>query len=142
MNTLLSRCSAAVGVFSLVSAVVLAQSKPAPPTEGTARSIKAIGYQVGAGTTIDLKATALSAGARGEANVEASPSVTQVEAKVEGLRPVSRFGSEFLTYVAWAVSPEGRATNLGELRREDDGKAELKATTQLQSFSLFVTAEP
>src|SRR5271165_1226823 len=51
-------------------------------------------------------------------------------------------GAEFLTYVLWAVSPEGRAINLGEVLFDNSGKGKLKATTQLQSFSLFVTAEP
>ena len=54
----------------------------------------------------------------------------------------ARLGAEFLTYVLWAVSPEGRAINLGEVLFDNNGEGKLKTTTQLQSFSLFVTAEP
>jgi outer membrane protein OmpA-like peptidoglycan-associated protein len=109
----------------------------------TGRSIKAIGYQVGGGgTTVDLKSASLLPGASGEAKVEAKASVTTVEAKVRGLKIPTPLGPEFLAYVVWAVSPEGRAVNLGEIRPNDDGQGELKVTTQLQSFSLFVTAEP
>ena len=132
-----------VVVCSLTSATVLAQSGQVPADALTGRAIKAVGYQVGGGdTTVDLKATALGAGARGEAKVEAKAAVTMVEAKVQGLRPSMQLGTEFLSYVIWAVSPEGRAVNLGEVRPDEDGRAELKTTTQLQGFSLFVTAEP
>jgi outer membrane protein OmpA-like peptidoglycan-associated protein len=65
-----------------------------------------------------------------------------IDATIKGLRSPTEIGTEFLAYVMWAVSPEGRAVNLGEVRPNDDGRGELKTTTQLQSFSLFVTAEP
>jgi len=121
----------------------LAQAPQAPASDVTARSIKAVGYQVNRGdTTIDLKGTDLGAGAVGEAKVEAKTAVTSIEAKLKGLRPPSQVGTEFLSYVMWAVSPEGRAVNLGEMRQDEDGRATLKVTTPLQTFSLFVTAEP
>jgi outer membrane protein OmpA-like peptidoglycan-associated protein len=58
------------------------------------------------------------------------------------MNPPSNLGAEFLTYVLWAVSPEGHAVNLGEVVFNPNGKGQLKATTQLPTFSLFVTAEP
>jgi len=130
--------------WSVLSAIGLAQSPTqTPASEVTSRAVKAIGYQVrGGDTTVDLKGTLLGAGAHGEAKVEATPSVTKVEATIRKLRPPTDVGTEFLAYVVWAVSPEGRAINLGEIRPNQDGHAALKATTQLQSFSLFVTAEP
>jgi outer membrane protein OmpA-like peptidoglycan-associated protein len=80
--------------------------------------------------------------ASGEAKVQAKPATTTVEVEVQGLKPPTQIGAEFLTYVLWAVSPDGRSDNLGELIPDNSGKAKLKTTTQLQSFSLFVTAEP
>jgi outer membrane protein OmpA-like peptidoglycan-associated protein len=143
MNTFVRRWLSASVVWSVMSVVALAQSPQMPASDVTARSIKAIGYQVGSGdTTVDLKGTALGAGAVGEAKVEAKSAVTMVEAAIKGLRPPTQVGTEFLAYVLWAVSPEGRAVNLGEVRPNNDGRGGLKATTQLQSFSLFVTAEP
>jgi len=143
MNVLARRALPAAVVWLLVSSSALAQTPQTPASDVTARSITAVGYQVGGGdTTIDLKGTTLGAGAVGEAKVEAKTSVTTVEAKLRGLRPPTQVGTEFLAYVMWAVSPEGRAVNLGEMRPDKDGRAELTATTQLQSFSLFVTAEP
>ena len=131
-------------VWALTGSTSLAQSSQAPPaSDVTGRSIKAIGYQVGGGgTTVDLKDSGLVSGASGEAKVEAKASVTTVEAKVSGLKIPTPLGSEFLAYVVWAVSTEGRAVNLGEVRPNENGQGELKTTTQLQSFSLFVTAEP
>ncbi len=107
------------------------------------RSITAIGYKVGGGSTmVDLKATGLIAQADGQAKVEAKPGITTVETQIQGLTAPMSLGSEFLTYVLWAVSPEGRAINLGEVLFDNSGKGKLQATTQLQTFSLFVTAEP
>jgi outer membrane protein OmpA-like peptidoglycan-associated protein len=126
-----------------MSAIALAQSAPAPASAVTVRSIKAIGYQVNSGdTTVDLKGSALNPEAVGEAKVEAKTAVTMVEATMKRLKPSTELGTEFLAYVMWAVSPEGRAVNLGEVRPNEDGRGELKTTTQLQSFSLLVTAEP
>jgi outer membrane protein OmpA-like peptidoglycan-associated protein len=108
----------------------------------TGRNIQAIGYPVGGGgTTVDLKSTGLIPQADGEARVQAKPGATNVEVKIEGLEPPTELGAEFLTYVLWAVSPEGRAINLGGIV-VNNGRGKLKATAPLQSFSLFVTAEP
>jgi outer membrane protein OmpA-like peptidoglycan-associated protein len=103
----------------------------------------AIGYQVGGGsTTVDLKATDLLPRAIGEAKVEAKQGSTTVEVKCKNLSSPTTFGAEFLTYVMWAVSPEGRALNLGELQVKENGEAERKSSTPMQMFSLIVTAEP
>lgn len=80
-------------------------------------------------------------GASGEAKVEAKKTNIEVDAKFEGMEDATKFGLEYLTYVAWAVSPQGRAVNLGELVL-DHGKAHLKAFTDLQTFGMIVTAEP
>ena len=128
--------------LTVVAKVGLAQSQ-ASDSGLIGRSIKAIGYQVGGGaTTVDLNSTGLIPGAYGRAKVEAKPAVTTVEAKIDGLKSPAHVGTEFLTYVLWAVTPEGRATNLGEILFDENGRAKLKATTPFQSFSLFVTAEP
>src|SRR5581483_3630923 len=65
-----------------------------------------------------------------------------VDAKFEHLLPASKFGLEYLTYVLWAITPEGRPENLGELVLNSDGKASLHVTTELQAFGMIVTAEP
>jgi outer membrane protein OmpA-like peptidoglycan-associated protein len=102
-----------------------------------------VGYIVNGGETrIDLKSTNVWPSAKGDAEVEAKKGVTRIEAKVENLAKPGQLGTEFLTYVLWAVSPDGRTINLGEVLTDDDGDGELKATTQLQIFSLFVTSEP
>ncbi|NWF83670.1 MAG: OmpA family protein [Bryobacteraceae bacterium] len=124
------------------AAVALCQQNVAP-SDSVSKSTTAIGYQVGGGSTqVDLKATDAMPQASGEAKVEAKSGVTTIEAKVKGLTPASRLGTELLTYVLWVVSPDGRTSNLGEIQIKDNGEGELKATTQLQTFSLIVTAEP
>src|SRR5580704_8382792 len=91
---------------------------------------------------VDLKSTGLIAQANGEAKVQAQPALTTVEVNISGLTAPTSLGTEFLTYVLWAVSPEGSAFNLGEVLFDNSGNSKLKATTQLRSFSMFVTAEP
>ncbi|MFL6446410.1 MAG: OmpA family protein [Bryobacteraceae bacterium] len=131
-------------VLWLLPATTRAQS-PQPSVSGqtTGRTITAIGYQLGGGGTIvDFKSSGLLPSASGYAKVEAKPGITRVEGRIQGLTSPLQLGAEFLTYVLWAVTPEGRAINLGEMLLDSDGRSTLKATTQLATFSLFVTAEP
>jgi hypothetical protein len=80
------------------------------------KSTKAIGYQVGGKSTlVDLKGTDLMAYASGKAKVEAKKGITNIEVNVLDLGEPTKFGAELLTYVLWAVSPDGRSANIGEL---------------------------
>jgi outer membrane protein OmpA-like peptidoglycan-associated protein len=107
-----------------------------------ARTMKAINYNHRSGSTkIDFRGTALLPEARGEASVESKQGVIKIDARMEKLQPATMFGPEYLTYVMWAITPEGRATNVGEVLLNGD-KTKLDATTDLQSFGLIVTAEP
>jgi outer membrane protein OmpA-like peptidoglycan-associated protein len=106
------------------------------------RTTPAINYRPRRGDTkVDLQGTALMPQAIGEAKVSGEQGYMNVEAKFDHFSGASRFGSEYLTYVLWAVTPEGRATNLGEIQIDGDD-AEIKVTTELQAFGLIVTAEP
>ncbi len=73
--------------------------------------------------------------------MESKQGVIKIDARMEKLQPATKFGPEYLTYVMWAITPEGRATNIGEVLLNGD-KTKLDATTELQSFGLIVTAEP
>ncbi|GLH73400.1 hypothetical protein GETHLI_19020 [Geothrix limicola] len=107
--------------------------------QGTA---KAINYRnLKHSTEIDLLGTVLGPNASGEARVKSEDGAIQITAKFKNMPPVSTFGGEFLTYVLWGISPEGRATNLGEVILEH-GKGKVKVTEKLQTFGLIVTAEP
>lgn len=106
------------------------------------RTTPAINYRPRSGRTkIDFAGTMLLPQARGDATVKGEKGYIEIDANFEHLQPATRFGPEYLTYVMWAVTPEGRASNLGELQVDgDDG--ELRVTTELQAFGLIVTAEP
>jgi len=107
-----------------------------------ARTMKAINYHHRSGSTrIGFQGTALMPAARGEAKVESKQGVIKIDAEMQQLGPATQFGAEYLTYVMWAVTPEGRATNVGEILL-NGGKSKLNGTTELQAFGLFVTAEP
>jgi len=106
------------------------------------RTTPAINYRPRRGDTkVGLQGTALMPQARGEAKVSGEQGYMNVEAKFDKFDSASRFGREYLTYVLWAVTPEGRATNLGEVQI-DGNDAKVKVTTELQAFGLIVTAEP
>jgi len=131
-------------VMGLWAGVAAGQAQPgAPPAKQFDKPVKAIGYRTGGGATkIALISTGAIPEAHGEAKVEAKTGATYIEADVAGLAQPTKFGAEFLTYVLWAVSPEGSTYNLGEVRIDAAGQGKLKTSTQLQAFSLFVTAEP
>jgi outer membrane protein OmpA-like peptidoglycan-associated protein len=106
------------------------------------RSTVAINYrQHSSFTTIDFRGTPLLPDAKGKAYVDTKEGYTSVNAEFDHLQPASRYGSEYLTYVLWAISPEGNAKNLGEVLLDGDN-SKLKVTTELQAFGLIVTAEP
>jgi outer membrane protein OmpA-like peptidoglycan-associated protein len=109
-----------------------------------ARDIPAINYFHRSGATkIGFQGTSLLPGARGEAKVESKLGRTVIDADIRGLSPANGFGPEYLTYVMWAITPEGRPVNLGEVL-PSGGKegSDMTLTTNLQAFGLIVTAEP
>lgn len=106
------------------------------------RTTKAINYRHrGGSTTIDFKGTQLMPKASGEAKVESKQGYIEIEVEFDELVSANRFGPEYLTYVMWAITPEGRATNLGEVILNGN-RSKLNVTTELQAFGLIVTAEP
>jgi len=129
-----------LGIAASLSTAQTQASYP-PKTEPVVRTTKALHYRPGANVKIEFRGTELMERASGEAKVEGKKTNIQVDAKFEGMEAATKFGLEYLTYVAWAVSPQGRAVNLGELFL-DHGKAHLKAFTDLQTFGMIVTAEP
>jgi hypothetical protein len=117
--------------------------QPIYRVEVVQRSIQAVNYgHRTAPTRVDLKGTVLVPEARGEARVESKRGAVEIEAKANRLPAPSRFGAEYLTYVLWAVTPEGRSANLGELVLDPGNKGKLTVSTELQAFALIVTAEP
>jgi hypothetical protein len=106
------------------------------------RDIPAVNYLHRSGETkIGLQGTSLLPEAKGSATVESRRGRMVINAKFAGLRPANSFGVEYLTYVLWAITPEGRPVNLGEVL-PDGSKSEINVTADLQSFGLIVTAEP
>jgi len=105
------------------------------------RTILAINYQNRTKTEIGFQGSPLLPQAKGEGDVESKNGRIAVDAKFENLEPPQKFGPEYLTYVLWAITPEGKSNNLGELLL-DGKKSKLQATTTLQTFGLIVTAEP
>jgi len=105
------------------------------------RTIKSIGYRPNGSTKVDFKGTVLAPMAKGEAEVKTNKGAVQVQGKFDKVPPASSFGPEYLTYVLWAISPEGRARNLGEVALNGDN-AKVDAATSLQAFGMMVTAEP
>jgi hypothetical protein len=93
-------------------------------------------------TKIDFQGTDLMPGAAGEAKVESKRGTMSIEAEFSGLDRPTSFGTEYLTYVMWAISPEGRPVNIGEVLVGDNHRSKLDVTTDLQAFALIVTAEP
>ena len=105
------------------------------------RTTKAITYNLRGSVKVDFHGTDLLRGGSGEAKVEAKKTTFEIDAKFSGLDDPVKFGFEYLTYVLWAISPEGRAINLGELVL-DKSNARLKTETNLQTFGMIVTVEP
>ncbi len=139
-----------------VSLSALAQTNPQPtvaltpmaqtPTFRvvvTSRTTPAVNYRHHSGATkVNFSGTDLMPSANGEAEVNSKRGTIEVKAEFGNLQSPKSFGNEYLTYILWAISPEGRAVNLGEVLVGGDGRSKLQVTTDLQAFALIVTAEP
>ena len=137
----------------LLGSLVLARQDTTPiePMDQTpvfrvnvvARTTKAVNYRHRGGSTmVDLKGTNLMPQATGKARVDSKAGRLEIGIDVARLGPAGKFGAQYLTYVLWAVTPEGRSVNLGEVVPNNDGKNSLDVTTDLQAFGLVITAEP
>jgi len=107
------------------------------------RTVDAVNYGHRSGPSdVDFAGTTLLPAANGKAKVRSKRGTMEVEADFGNLQAPTTFGGEYLTYVMWAISPEGRAVNLGEVLVGGNDRSRLTATTDLQAFALIVTAEP
>ncbi len=132
--------------LALLATSIAAQSSAPGATVATAPSVqhstKAINYRrAGSNLKILFNGTPLLPTASGEAEVKNKGSRVEISAKFSNIEDATKFGLEYLTYVLWAVSPQGRAENLGELTLKS-GSGEVKAITDMQTFGMIVTAEP
>ena len=141
-------CGLAAALVSAAAVAPRAQAFPGTPgavppqTATTSRSLKALDYRR-AGKSVDIYfvATDQGSGASGSAKVATKSNRIEIDSKFTGLPDSSKFGLEYLTYVLWAISPQGRAVNLGELVSKN-GNAQLKTSVDMQTFGMIVTAEP
>ena len=131
--------------FAAAFAAPLPQNEPVSPVfkvNVVAKSTKAINYRHRSGSTeINFIGTAIMPKARGTAKVDSRQGAISIDANFRDIGSPGQFGAEYLTYVLWAISPDGLPKNLGEIL-VDGGKSNLKVTTGLQVFGLIVTAEP
>src|SRR6266436_1602323 len=107
------------------------------------RSVRAVNYKHrGGASKVDFAGTNLMPSANGQAKVESKKGYIEIEVEFGNLEKPTTFGNEYLTYILWAIPPEGRAVNLGEVLLGDNHRSKLDVTTDLQAFALIVTAEP
>jgi outer membrane protein OmpA-like peptidoglycan-associated protein len=150
-GTIMRRAAALLFVFAFLST---AQGNPARAQDNSSQNtptyhvtmapatIVTINYQHRSGsTTIGFQGSPLLPFAKGQAKVNGKVGRIQINAEFSKLEPAQKFGSEYLTYVLWAITPEGKSNNLGELMLNGD-KSKIDVTTSLQTFGLIVTAEP
>ena len=129
------------------------QAQPAQPDQNRSvpiyqvtvvqRALRAVNFQRNAGATrVNLKGTILLPNADGDAKVEVKNGYTEIDANFHKLDPPTQFGTEFLTYVLWAITPDGHSINLGEVIANGSNKAHMRVTCPNSTFGLLVTAEP
>jgi len=142
-----------LAVLAGLSASAIAHAQSVTTTEShqaptyrvsvVSRTTRAVKYEHrGKSTKVNFRGTDLMPAASGEARVEGQRGAIAINAQFNGLDRPNSFGNEYLTYVLWAISPEGRSINVGEVLVGNDHRSKLSVTTDLQAFALIVTAEP
>jgi len=146
--------SITLSVVVALGASALAQAQTQVPADSgnptptyrinvVSRTTRAVSYRHRSGATkINFQGTDLMPAATGEAKVESKRGALAIEVEFSGLDRPTSFGNEYLTYVLWAISPEGRPVNIGEVLVGDNHRSKLDVTTDLQAFAMIVTAEP
>ncbi len=140
--------SLSLGSFTLAAQDVAPNVTPMEQTpvyrvNVVSRSVQAVNYRHRNGSTkIDFRGTSLMPDGSGEAKVDSKAGRYQINAEFKDLRNPNYYGPEYLTYVLWAVTPEGRPVNLGEVVPNDKHEVRTQVTTSLQAFGMIVTAEP
>src|SRR3984893_3297512 len=138
-------------IMMVTFAIAQQENPPVEPMDQTpvfrvnvvSRTTKAVNYRHrGGSTTVDMKGTALMPEVTGKAKVDSKAGRLQVNVDLSRLGPASKLGPQYLTYVLWAITPEGRPQNLGEIVPNSDGKSSVEVNIALQAFGLIVTAEP
>ena len=133
-------CAALLGTLGFGAIGAYGQAAPSSGSS-VSRTARAVTYRRGGVAKVSLRGTNLMPEGMGEAQVENKGNRVEIEVKFEGIVGATKFGFEYLTYVLWAVSQQGRAVNLGEVQVKN-GSALVKAITDMQTFGLIVTAEP
>jgi hypothetical protein len=138
----------ALALFVVASAAATARSSPAQQNRSSfevtmvARTITVINYEHRGGSTqIGFQGSPIMPNGKGSGKVESKQGRIQISADFQKLSPPQLFGPEYLTFVLWAITPEGKSNNLGEILLDGD-KSKISVTTSLQTFGLIVTAEP
>jgi outer membrane protein OmpA-like peptidoglycan-associated protein len=137
-----------VSAFAQTNSSTVMQVEPISPTpifrvNVISRNVQAVNYKHrGGATKLNFAGTDLMPAANGQAKVESKKGYIEIEVEFGNLEKPTSFGGEYLTYILWAVSPEGRSVNLGEILVGENSRSKLDVTTDLQSFALIVTAEP
>lgn len=139
----MKKCLAFFVLLCVAAMTALGQTATASPQSAPVhRTTKAVNYRLrGDAVKVDFHGTELMQNSSGEAKVTGKKSSVEIDAKFEGLDDPTKFGLEYLSLVLWAISPEGRAVNLGELV-VDHNSSRVKAITDMQTFGMIVTAEP
>jgi len=133
----------ALGAFGQAQAQAPDEQTPSFRATVVDRTTPAVKYEHRSGSTkIDFQGTDLMPSANGEAKVDSHRGAVEIKVEFDGLQKPTTFGNEYLTYILWAVSPEGRAVNIGEVLLGGNSRSKLDVTTDLQTFALIVTAEP
>jgi outer membrane protein OmpA-like peptidoglycan-associated protein len=143
LTVALTLCASAQGRAQTQVPADSANPTPTYRMNVVSRTTPAVTYKHRSGATkINFQGTDLMPAAAGEAKVESKRGALEIEVEFSGLDKPTAFGGEYLTYVLWAISPEGRPVNIGEVLVGGNHRSKLDVTTDLQAFALIVTAEP
>ena len=140
-KSILSSCIVAAMVFPAIGSTASGQSSKSLINIQVSQGVPTVNYWSRGSTKVGFTGTALLPRAEGEAKVSSLKGSVQIQGDFKGLDAATNFGPEYLVYVLWAITPEGRATNLGQMIVKDQ-KSRVNVTTKLQTFGMMVTAEP
>ena len=133
-----------ISVLGVLPAVATAQSlerSRAIASSDVLSQISLFNYRERRKSDLIFRATPVISTGEGSVQVEYQNGNADISADVKRLPPPALLGP-YTTYVLWALTPDGRASNEGVLTGPDGGSGSLQTQHAASQFALIVTAEP
>ena len=134
----------AIAVLGVLSAIATGQGLERSrdiASSDVLSQISLFNYREHKRSEIIFRATPVISTGEGGADIQYENGNAEIAAEIKHMPPPALLGP-YTTYVLWALTPDGRASNEGVLTGAEGGSGSIQTQHAASQFALIVTAEP